>query len=185
MASIPPANGCRCASWKPGRTVRPSSSTTRAAERPPSSAEEPTAAMRPPRTATASASPPETVCTRPPRSSRSTALGSIGVAIFSPADARRAVERGFDDGVRFLADLVRVPSLLGEEEPAQQLVEARLRDLGFEIESVSPDPERLGERPDSGIPLIPYEGRRSLVGTIGDDSGRSLVLNGHVDVVSA
>jgi acetylornithine deacetylase len=107
------------------------------------------------------------------------------VAIFSSADARRAVEHGFDDSVGFLADLVRVPSLLGEEEPAQQLVEARLRDLGFEIESMVPDSEQLAERPDSGIPLIPYEGRRSLVGTIGEGSGRSLVLNGHVDVVSA
>jgi len=62
------------------------------------------------------------------------------VAIFSSADARRAVERGFDDSVGFLADLVRVPSLLGEEEPAQQLVEARLGELGFEVESVVPDP---------------------------------------------
>jgi acetylornithine deacetylase len=107
------------------------------------------------------------------------------MAIFSPADARRAVERGFDDTVGFLADLVRVPSLLGEEEPAQQLVEARMRELGFAVDSVVPDPERLAERPDSGIPLIPYEGRRSLVGTIGEGDGRALVLNGHVDVVSA
>ena len=106
------------------------------------------------------------------------------MAIFSSADARRAVERGFDDAVGFLADLVRVPSLLGEEEPAQQLVEARLRRLGFEIESVVPDPERLAERPDSGIPLMAYEGRRSLVGTMGE-GGSSLLLNGHVDVVSA
>jgi acetylornithine deacetylase len=107
------------------------------------------------------------------------------MAIFSPEDARRAVERGFDGTVGFLADLVRVPSLLGEEEPAQQLVEARLRELGFDVESVVPDPEQLAERPDSGIPLIPYEGRRSVVGTVGEGSGRSLVLNGHVDVVSA
>jgi len=107
------------------------------------------------------------------------------VAIFSSADARRAVERGFDDSVRFLTDLVGVPSLLGEEEPAQQLVEARLDELGFDVESVVPDPARLAERPDSGIPLIPYEGRRSLVGAIGEGGGRSLVLNGHVDVVSA
>jgi acetylornithine deacetylase len=106
------------------------------------------------------------------------------MAIFSPADARRAVERGFDDAVGFLAELVRVPSLLGEEEPAQQLVEARMRDLGFAVESIVPDPERLAERLDSGIPLVPYEGRRSLVGTMGE-GGRSLVLNGHVDVVSA
>ena len=104
--------------------------------------------------------------------------------IFSSADARRAVERGFDDAVGFLADLVRIPSLLGEEEPAQQLVEARLRRLGFEVESVVPDPERLSERPDSGIPLMSYEGRRSLVGTMGE-GGSSLLFNGHVDVVSA
>jgi len=107
------------------------------------------------------------------------------MAIFSPADARRAVERGFDDTVGFLADLVRVPSLLGGEEPAQQLVEARLGDLGLEIQSVVPDPEQLAERPDSGIPLMSYEGRRSLIGTLGEGGGRSLVLNGHVDVVSA
>ena len=106
------------------------------------------------------------------------------MAIFSSADARRAVERGFDDAVGFLADLVRVPSLLGGEEPAQQLVEERLRELGFAIESVVPDPALLEERSDCGIPLVPYEGRRSLVGTIGE-GGRSLLLNGHVDVVSA
>jgi acetylornithine deacetylase len=106
------------------------------------------------------------------------------VAIFSSVDARRAVERGFDDAVGFLADLVRIPSLLGEEEPAQQLVEARLRRLGFEVESVVPDPERLAERPGSGIPLMSYEGRRSLVGTMGE-GGSSLLFNGHVDVVSA
>jgi acetylornithine deacetylase len=106
------------------------------------------------------------------------------VAIFSSADARRAVKGGFDDAVGLLADLVRIPSLMGEEEPAQQLVEARLRGLGFEVRSVQPDPERLAGRPDSGIPLMSYEGRRSLVGTMGE-GGRSLLLNGHVDVVSA
>jgi acetylornithine deacetylase len=107
------------------------------------------------------------------------------VAIFSSADARRAVERGFDETVSFLGELVRVPSLLGEEEPAQALVEARLRKLGFAVESVVPDPALLSERPDSGIPLMSYAGRRSLVGTIGERGGRSLLLNGHVDVVSA
>jgi acetylornithine deacetylase len=32
---------------------------------------------------------------------------------------------------------------------------------------------------------VPYAGRRSLVGVLGGGSGRSLLLNGHVDVVSA
>jgi acetylornithine deacetylase len=98
--------------------------------------------------------------------------------------AREAVERGLSDTVAFLQELVRVPSLLGEEEPAQRLVEERLRDLGFTVKRVQPDPERLAEHPESGLPLIPYEGRHCLVGTLAGGDGRSLLLNGHVDVVS-
>jgi acetylornithine deacetylase len=100
------------------------------------------------------------------------------------AAARRAVERALPNTVSFLQELVRVPSLLGNEEPAQQLVEARMRELGFDVSSVEPDAERLAEQRDSGIPLLPYSGRRSLVGTLAGGGGRSLVLNGHVDVVS-
>jgi acetylornithine deacetylase len=97
---------------------------------------------------------------------------------------RSAVERGLPDTIAFLQELVRVRSLLGNEEPAQRLVEARLRELGFEVNSLEPDAERLASHPDSGIPLLSYEGRRCLVGTLAGGSGRSLLLNGHVDVVS-
>jgi acetylornithine deacetylase len=84
----------------------------------------------------------------------------------------------------FLQELVRVPSLLGDEEPAQRLVEERLRDLGFAVRSIEPSLERLGRHADSGIPLIPYKGRRCVIGTLAGGSGRSLLFNGHVDVVS-
>jgi acetylornithine deacetylase len=77
-----------------------------------------------------------------------------------------------------------VPSLLGNEEPAQALVEARLEELGFEVRSIEPDADELSDRPDSGIPLLPYDGRRCLVGTLTGGSGPSLLFNGHVDVVS-
>ena len=98
--------------------------------------------------------------------------------------ARRAVERGLSDTVAFLQELVRVPSLLGNEEPAQRLVDDRLRELGFEVLSIEPNAERLASHPESGIPLVSYEGRRCLVGTLAGGPGRSLLLNGHVDVVS-
>jgi acetylornithine deacetylase len=106
------------------------------------------------------------------------------VASFSIAEARRAVERALPASISFLQELVRVPSLLGEEEPAQRLVEERLRELGFAVRSVEPDASALAEHPDSGIPLVAYEGRRCLVGTLEANGGRSLLLNGHVDVVS-
>ncbi|MDQ3857424.1 MAG: ArgE/DapE family deacylase [Actinomycetota bacterium] len=109
----------------------------------------------------------------------------MGQATFSAADARRAVERALPDSISFLQELVRVPSLLGNEEPAQHLVEERLRDLGFSVRSVEPDAASLASHTDSGIPLLAYEGRRSLVATLRGRAGRSLLLNGHVDVVSA
>jgi len=106
------------------------------------------------------------------------------MAIFSSAEARSAVERALPSTISFLQELVRVPSLLGNEEPAQALVEARLGELGFEVRSIEPDPDGLASRPDSGIPLLPYDGRRCLVGTLAGGAGRSLLFNGHVDVVS-
>jgi len=106
------------------------------------------------------------------------------VAGVSSADARRAVENALPETVSFLQELVRVPSLLGNEEPAQELVEQRLKELGFDVRSVEPSARELANHPDSGIPLLPYEGRRCLVGTIDGKGGRSLLFNGHVDVVS-
>jgi acetylornithine deacetylase len=103
---------------------------------------------------------------------------------FSPTAARAAVDRSFASNLAFLQELVRTPSLLGQEEPAQRLVEERLVDLGFHVTSVEPDPEALAELADSGIPLLSYEGRRSIVGTRRGTGGRSLLFNGHVDVVS-
>jgi acetylornithine deacetylase len=106
------------------------------------------------------------------------------MAIFSSSEARQAVERALPDTIAFLQELVRVTSLLGNEEPAQSLVEERLRGLGFEVVSVEPDPAELARHPGSGIPLLSYEGRRNLVATLAGGGGRSLLLNGHVDVVS-
>ena len=106
------------------------------------------------------------------------------MAEFSPAAARCAVETALPATASFLQELVRIPSLLGNEEPAQELVEQRLKELGFDVRSVELSAAELANHPDSGIPLLPYEGRRCLVGTIDGKGGRSLLFNGHVDVVS-
>jgi acetylornithine deacetylase len=106
------------------------------------------------------------------------------VAEFSPAEARRAVETALPATVSFLQELVRVRSLLGNEERAQKLVEGRLKELGFAVRSIQPNAAELAGHPGSGIPLLPYEERRCLVGTIDGEGGRSLLFNGHVDVVS-
>ncbi|MCC6222930.1 MAG: M20/M25/M40 family metallo-hydrolase [Thermoleophilia bacterium] len=82
------------------------------------------------------------------------------------------------------ARLVRERSLLGAEEGAQRLVEERLHALGFAVERVQPDAAEALADPLAGLPLLPYEGRTCVAGRLaGTGGGRSLHLNGHIDVV--
>lgn len=97
---------------------------------------------------------------------------------------RQAIAERLPSALDFLKALIRVPSTLGAEEEAHDLVESRLRNLGFDIASVWPDPRELSDIAGSGIPLIPYEGRRVLVATLSRTGAETLVLNGHIDVVT-
>ena len=101
------------------------------------------------------------------------------------ADAlRAAVARRRDELWELAAELVRRPSLLGSEEPAQALVDEHLRGSGLAVERVQPDAEAALADPTAGYPYLSYEGRSSVVGRLaGSGGGRSLHLNGHVDVV--
>ncbi len=97
----------------------------------------------------------------------------------------------YADELRTLADgLVESESTAGEEAPAQDWLEDRLRDLGFETYTWSADPERLATHPSfpDDPDAIPTADRPSVAGVLelGDpDAGPALVLNGHVDVVPA
>jgi acetylornithine deacetylase len=83
-----------------------------------------------------------------------------------------------------LRAMVAEQSVLGNEEPVQRIVEARLRALGFETERVEVDAEAALADPYAGQPLIDYDGRSSVVGYLpGSGGGRSMHLSGHVDVV--
>jgi acetylornithine deacetylase len=100
------------------------------------------------------------------------------------AALRAAVEARLDDLYELTAALVRERSVLGAEEGAQRIVEARLQELGFDVARVQPDAAEAIADPHAGLPLIPYEARSCVAGRLrGTGSGRSLHLNGHVDVV--
>ena len=79
---------------------------------------------------------------------------------------------------------MREQTTLGNEEPAQRLIAARLEAAGFEVERVQPDAEAALADPAAGYPPLSYQGRSSVVGVLrGTGGGRSLHLSGHVDVV--
>jgi len=100
---------------------------------------------------------------------------------------RAAVAEGFDDQIRFLADFVRIPSLRFEEGPAQDFIHDALRQRGYEVDDWTIDLADLAPLPGFGPIEGDFSRARSVVGTHrpGKVTGRSLILQGHLDVVPA
>lgn len=96
-----------------------------------------------------------------------------------------AVDALGEEYLRFLAELVRCPTLLGQEAECQELIYRRLVDLGLETRKWEPDPDLLETHPDFVPVERDYAGRPNVAGVLvpSGSGGRSLVLNGHVDVV--
>lgn len=96
-----------------------------------------------------------------------------------------AVDSLRDDGTALLQRLVRHRSLLGEEAGALAEMEASFAGLGLQPFRVPVDADALSAVPGWSPPLIPYAGRDNVAALHRPNSvkGRSLMLQGHVDVV--
>jgi len=96
-----------------------------------------------------------------------------------------ATEKLEADIVDFACRLVAEPSTLGNENSVLQVMESELEKLGFETRRVPIDPASLAEHP--GFAPVPwsYDNRGNIVGIrpADADGGRSLLFNGHLDVV--
>ena len=86
-----------------------------------------------------------------------------------------------------LASLVREPTVLHEEDPGQAVVAQALREVGLDPVNVRMDAEALRAHPAHSPFDWDVSSKRNVVATWtpgATDHGRSLILNGHVDVVS-
>ncbi len=87
--------------------------------------------------------------------------------------------------VNTIVELVRIPSMVGQESEAQAFMQAQYLAAGLDVDVFEADYGALSRHPafvDSGIP---FAGRPNVVGLwAGVGGGRSLILNGHTDVVS-
>lgn len=99
-------------------------------------------------------------------------------------DLRNAVDSLRGETERFLCDLIRFPSLPGQEMEAIDYAAQRFAELG-QVERI-PLSNSLRQDPDYAdpIPGLDYEGRFNLrIRVPGRDSGPSLLFNTHLDVV--
>jgi acetylornithine deacetylase len=106
-------------------------------------------------------------------------------------EARRRVLAQIDEAwereVEFLRGLVTRPSTLGDEAPVQRLVAAELAGIGFDVDVWEIDHAAIARLPGYGRAEWSYAGRPNVAGRwpAAGDGGRSLVFQGHVDVVPA
>lgn len=107
-------------------------------------------------------------------------------SIATDAQVLQAVAALRDGAVGMLSELVGHASLLGEEDGAQQAVARHFARLGLAVEAFEIDEAKLRQHPAYSPSLISYAGRRNVVGVhrpAAGHHGRSLILNGHIDVV--
>lgn len=99
------------------------------------------------------------------------------------------------DGLRnelisFLQKLVQLPSLPGHEQKAQHFVADKFRALGLAVDVVSSELDELKHHPAFCDDAVPFRERLNVIGrwrgagrSSSTSQPRSLILNGHMDVV--
>jgi acetylornithine deacetylase len=94
------------------------------------------------------------------------------------------IDRRQDELVETVAELVRRPSPLGQEAEAQVYVASHLRASDLDVDAWDLN-ESVKTLPNAGDSGVPFPGRPNVAATLaGAGGGRSLILNGHIDVVS-
>jgi acetylornithine deacetylase len=99
---------------------------------------------------------------------------------------RDAVATLRQPAVDLLSRLVAEPSLLGDEASAQALMSQHFKHLGLRVDEFEIDEDKIRDHPGYSPSIVSYAGRRNVVGVHqpkGPVRGKSLILNGHIDVV--
>jgi acetylornithine deacetylase len=94
------------------------------------------------------------------------------------------IDQSRDNAIKFLQQMIAIPSVTGDEGKIQDFLNSYLTKLGLKVDMWESNWEELKKHPGY-IPVeIGYEGRPNIVATWkGTGGGRSLLLNGHTDVI--
>jgi acetylornithine deacetylase len=98
-----------------------------------------------------------------------------------------AVDALFDRQIEFLAELSAHPSVRGNEQSAQDFVASELDARGLSVDRWNVEVDDIAHLPGFSPVLGNYDDAVNVVGSHRSErrTGRSLILNGHIDVVPA
>lgn len=96
----------------------------------------------------------------------------------------RHIEGNRNQIINFFKELVSFPSVTGNELEIQQFIAKKLENIGLMVDIWVPDKEALRNHPAYVDTASAYTNRPNVVGIYkGMGGGKSLLLNGHVDVI--
>lgn len=100
-------------------------------------------------------------------------------------DLLATVEASRDELVSLASSLVRFPSLMGEEAAAQDYIEGLFRGMGLKVDRFAVRDEELRHLPGYSPAVGRWQRHDNVIGVHqpSETRGRSLILNGHIDVV--
>lgn len=99
-------------------------------------------------------------------------------------ERRVAAAIDMDGMIDYLCQLIAVPSLGGDETAAQKHVAGQMRRIGLDVDVWELDFDALSQHPAYCVEVERVHGL-GVVGSMGRGEGRSLIYNGHIDVVPA
>jgi acetylornithine deacetylase len=96
-----------------------------------------------------------------------------------------SVDEGFAEQLELTKALMRFPSLRGQEHACQDFVFREMKRRGFLMERFAMDPDAISRHPGAGAVSPEHSEAPIVVGIHRPkaETGRSLILQGHVDVV--
>jgi acetylornithine deacetylase len=96
----------------------------------------------------------------------------------------KQIDANHDKSIKFLQQMISIPSVTGDEGKIQKFLADYLTRIGLEVDIWESDWEELKKHPGY-IPVDRgYEGRPNIVAIWkGNGGGRSLLFNGHTDVI--
>src|SRR5215813_9155423 len=103
---------------------------------------------------------------------------SIGQTLLQKIDDSR------EKSISFLQQMIAIPSVTGDEAKIQKFLADYMTKIGLDVDVWETDWEALKKHPAYRPVDRGYEGRPNIVATLkGSGGGRSLLLNGHTDVI--
>jgi acetylornithine deacetylase len=94
------------------------------------------------------------------------------------------IEKNKSMVVDFLKDLIKFQSVTGNEKQIQEFIAKTLKDMNLDVDVWEPNLDELSKHPAYVPVTMGYKDRPNVVGVYrGKENNRSLLLNGHVDVI--